>query len=182
MTTTTRTAPSTRTSTPRPAPALGLEARLALADAEMTLRIEQALTRLAVDTAHPETQPAEVAEVSTEALTAHTTRNTPAPDLYPTPVAALLQRAANRLETGGWCRGATRDTSGALCLYGAIHAEADGRRGAEDDALTVLMEAIRRTFGPGAHTVPAVNDRLPNGAAAVGLLQRAALIADARGI
>ncbi|MFC7512616.1 hypothetical protein ACFQV4_29790 [Streptomyces thermocarboxydus] len=42
----------------------------------------------------------------------------PPVDLYPTPAAALLQRARARLERDGWCQGATVDQDGARCLYG----------------------------------------------------------------
>ncbi|MGW3297642.1 DUF6197 family protein [Streptomyces xiamenensis] len=169
-------APTRPTPAAPPAAALDLDARLALVDAAMTVRLETALTRLAVDAAEAESAPA---DVDTTALLALVDRHQAPVDLYPTPVAALLQRAARRLEDTGWCRGATRDASGATCLYGAIRAEARGSHGLEAEGLEVLLVAIQRQFGPGAGaTVAAVNDhQLPDGAAAVQLLDAAALIA-----
>lgn len=108
----------------------------------------------------------------------------PAPPVrpYPTPVAALLQRAARRLEVDGWCRGSTVDASGARCLYGAIHAEAAGP-GEESTALAVLEDAVRRHWRELTATIPTVNDTLlPDGRAAVRLLDDSALLADARGL
>lgn len=159
-------------------PEIDLETRLALTDASMTLRLEQALTRLAVDTAHAETAAPQA--VNPEAVAAYAASVRPAPDLYPTPVAALLQRAAARLAAGGWCRGATVAQDGARCLYGAIRAEDPGGRHS-DDALAVLLEAIRRQW-PGAATIPRANDELlPDGRAAVRILGDAATLADTRG-
>jgi hypothetical protein len=80
----------------------------------------------------------------------------PPVDLYPTPVAAVLQRARARLERDGWCQGATVSEDGARCLYGALRAEAAST--AElDTALDVLLETIRRHF-PDEDTVPGFND------------------------
>lgn len=163
-------------------PALDLETRLALTDAAMTLRLEEALLRVGIDTAHAETV-LSTDDFTTEALAAYTaTAPRPAPDLYPTPVAALLQRAAARLETDGWCQGAMRDATGARCLYGVIHVEAGGSPGLESDALDVLLQAIRREFDPGAASVPAFNDSLGGPRVAVRLLESAARLADARGL
>jgi hypothetical protein len=107
----------------------------------------------------------------------------PAPDLYPTPVAALLQRAATRLESSGWCRGATVNEAGARCMYGAVQAEARGSAGLEASGLGVLLAAIRRQFDPDAASVPAFNDhRLGGERIAVRLLESAASLADARGL
>ncbi|MFD7510008.1 hypothetical protein ACFV5N_11795 [Streptomyces sp. NPDC059853] len=159
---------------PAAAAALDLDARLALVDAAMTVRLETALVRLAVDAAEAESAPA---DADTTVLLAYAANHQAPVDLYPTPVAALLQRAARRLEDTGWCRGATRDASGATCLYGAVHAEARGSRGLEADGLDVLLVAIQRRFAAAA-TIPAANDQLlPNGAAAVQLLDAAALLA-----
>ncbi|RKN36682.1 DUF6197 family protein [Streptomyces hoynatensis] len=166
-----------------PAAALDLETRLALTDAAMTLWLEETLLRAGIDAAHAETA-LSPADFSTEALTAYAARTRPArplPDLYPTPVAAVLQRAARRLETDGWCRGATRDATGARCLYGALRAEARDRR-QETAALDVLLEAIRRDVDPDAASVPAANDACISGPReAVRLLEAAAILADARG-
>ncbi|MFD7305183.1 hypothetical protein ACFV83_30345 [Streptomyces pharetrae] len=105
----------------------------------------------------------------------------PAEDPYATSAAATLQRAARRLRTGGWCRGATVDADGARCLYGAVHAAAPSAR-VEGDALDVLLDAIRRRF-PGADTIPEANDRhLTGWKAAVRILSEAAAPADARGL
>jgi hypothetical protein len=96
-------------------------------------------------------------------------------------VAALLQRAAQQLAAGGWCRGATVDEAGARCLYGAVRA-ADPGGAHTDDALAVLLDALRRHW-PDTDTIPEANDhRLPNQAAAVRLLGEAAVLADARGL
>jgi hypothetical protein len=161
---------------------LDLEARLALVDAAMTVRLEQALVQLGIDAAHPETIP-DPQGFTVEGLAAYTaTVPRPAPDLYPTPVAAVLQRAAGRLETDGWCRGAMRDASGARCLYGAIHREVGGSPGLESAALDILLAAIRREFDPGAETVPSFNDRLGGPRVALRLLDSAARLADARGM
>ena len=71
-----------------PTPALDLETRLALTDAAMTLRLEETLLRVGIDTAHAETV-LSTDDFTTEALAAYTaTAPRPAPDLYPTPVAA----------------------------------------------------------------------------------------------
>lgn len=106
----------------------------------------------------------------------------PAPAHRPTPVAALLQRAAHRLQTGGWCRGATVDDQGARCLYGAIRA-ADPGGAHTDDALAVLLTALRREFGPDVDTVPQANDHLLRDREhAVRILGAAADLADARGL
>mgnify|MGYP001302550914 CR=1 FL=1 len=166
---------------PMPPAALTLEARLVLVDAAMTLRLEQALVQLGIDSAHAESTVA-LDDVDVEALTAYAARARPLPDLYPTPVAALLQRAAGRLETDGWCRDAMVDASGARCLYGAIHREAGGSTALEADALDVLLEAIRREFDPGAASVPSFNDRLGGPRVALRLLDSAARLADARGL
>ncbi|MFI7278559.1 hypothetical protein [Streptomyces sp. NPDC049879] len=182
--------PTTHTpAPPRPATAPaarepGLAARLAAVDAAMTVRLEHALLRLGVDAAHAETTP-QLDAFDARGLAAYAAQR-PAPDLwpaYPTPVAALLQRAARRLGRDGWCQGATRSASGARCMYGAIAAEARGDGGLEGDALAVLLDAIRRDL-PGAPSVPRANDALAadGGVVAVRLLGTAAELADARGL
>jgi hypothetical protein len=165
-----------------PDPGLSLEARLALTDAAMTLRLQEALVRLGIDSAHVETVPA-VEGFTVEGLATYTaTAPRPAPDLYPTPVAALLQVAAERLQAGGWCRGAMVNEQGARCLYGAIHVEASGSTSLESAALDILLEAIRREFDAGTETVPAFNDSLGGPRVALRLLDSAARLADARGL
>lgn len=70
--------------------------------------------------------------------------------------------------------------SGLARLWAASPATGTGR--AEDDALAVLLEAIRRQW-PGAETIPEANDwLLPDRGAAVELLDAAAALADARGL
>jgi len=136
-----------------------------------------ALTVLAVD-ARLDTEPLDLAAIVTGLVDLPTPPEPP----YLTPIAALLQRAARRLEADGWCRGATMDADGARCLYGALHVEA-ASPGEERDALAVLEDVVRRRWGALADTIPAVNDRLlPDGRAAVRLLDDAALLADARGL
>ncbi len=166
------------TTTPPAAP-LGLDARLAARDADMTVRLEQALLGLAVDADQPETT-VDPDTLSTAVLADYAARSRPAPDLYPTPAAATLQRAAHRLLTHGWCRGATRSETGAMCMYGAIRAEAPGPD-AERDALHALLHAIRRRW---PHlddpTVPSTNDQiLQDGRSAARLLGEAADLAHA---
>lgn len=136
-----------------------------------------ALAALAVD-ARLGTAPLDLADVVTGPV------ELPAPlePTYPTPITALLQRAARRLQSGGWCRGTAVDEAGARCLYGALQAEDPG--GAHiDDALAVLLTALRREFGPDIETVPSANDHWVRGRGhAVRLLGDAARLADARGL
>jgi|SRR5688572_15566930 len=134
-----------------------------------------ALAALAID-ARTTTQPLDLADVIRLPLTP-----TAAPCPYTTPIAGLLHRARTRLEMDGWGTGALRDEQGRRCALGAIRAEAQGNRGAEADAATVLLEAIRRRF-PGAESVPSWNDSQSDSTPVVLLLGEAAAIADARGI
>ncbi|MGK5501583.1 DUF6197 family protein, partial [Streptomyces sp. URMC 125] len=149
-------------SVPAPAEPLDLDQRLVLA-------------ALAVD-ARLDTEPLNLADIIRLPV------EPPAPQepAYPTPVAALLQRAARRLAVGGWCRGATVDTDGARCLYGALRAEDPGGHHL-DDALDVLLTALRREFGPGIETIPSANDHLLRSRKhAVRILGDAAALADTR--
>ncbi|MFP8887818.1 DUF6197 family protein [Streptomyces mangrovi] len=154
----------TTPSVPAPAEPLDLDQRLVLA-------------ALAVD-ARLDTEPLDLADIIRLPV------DLPAPPepSYPTPVAALLQRAARRLKTAGWCRGQTVDEAGARCLYGALRAEDPG--GAHtDDALAVLLTALRREFGPDIETIPAANDHLLRSRGhAVRILGDAAALADTRGL
>lgn len=153
-----------------------LDARLAATDAAMTVRLELAALAVAVNASAPET----VLRLE-DVITGPVQLPEPEEAPYPTPAAATLQRAARRLRDGGWCRGATVTTEGARCLYGAVRAEAPTDR-AEADALSTLLDAIRRQF-PGAESVPEANDwRLPNVRAAVRVLGQAARLADTRGL
>ncbi|MFJ4633578.1 hypothetical protein [Streptomyces sp. NPDC088847] len=160
---------------------LSLDARLAAIDAAMTVRLEIAAVAHEVRTAHITTDPVDLADVVTvpDALP-HTT---PAPPTttYRTPVAALLERAQHRMATGGWCAGTLTDESGAVCMMGAIRAEAGGNDGLESSALTVVRDALTRRFG-GDISVPDFNDAHGNGRTPGRMLGEAASLADARGL
>ncbi|MFH8939561.1 DUF6197 family protein [Streptomyces griseosporeus] len=178
------TPPADRTAqTPTPAHSadsgnLSLDARLAAVEAAMTVRLDEAAVAHEVRTAHIHTQPLDLADVITVPLT---------PTLQPhqlpvTPVAALLERARARMENDGWCSGALTDESGAVCLLGAIRAEAGGDRGLEADAASVVLDAIRRRFGDDVDTVPSFNDAFRSGHIPARMLGEAASMADAKGL
>ncbi|WP_079104840.1 DUF6197 family protein [Streptomyces prasinopilosus] len=124
---------------------LDLETRLALVDAVMSVRLDEAAVAYEVRTAHlPGADPV-------------LPRLTPtaAPNPCRTPIAGLLHRARTRLETGGWCRDALYDESGAVCPIRAIRLEAAGRDQTHD-ACVLLLDAIQQAF-PGAETIPSWN-------------------------
>ncbi|MDL5198682.1 hypothetical protein [Streptomyces sp. ALI-76-A] len=158
---------------------LSLDARLAAVEAAMTVRLEEAAVAHEVRTAHIDTTPVDLADVVTVPLT-------PAPQAppqtYTTPVAALLERAQHRMETGGWCAGASVDENGAVCLVGAIRAQTGGDRALEADAASVLLDAIRRRFGDHIDSVPEFNDRFGSGHTPARMLGEAASMADAKGL
>ncbi|WP_327169944.1 hypothetical protein [Streptomyces subrutilus] len=156
---------------------LSLEARMAATDAAMTILLEEAAVAYEVNTARIPTEPVDLGDVVTLPLTP--TLQPPTP--YPTPVAALLQRAHHRLLIGGWCSGALVDAEGARCLYGAIHIEARGDQSLESRGLEVLMDAIRRPFGD-VDSVPSFNDAHRSGRVPMRMLDQAADLADARGL
>ncbi|MFJ5779544.1 hypothetical protein [Streptomyces sp. NPDC093094] len=158
---------------------LSLEERLALVDAVMTVRLEEAGVAYEVNTAHIPTGPLDLADVVT--VPAGTVPE-PLPALYPTPVAALLQRAHHRLLTGGWCSGTLVDEDGARCMLGAVRAEAHGDRGLEADAAAVLLDAVRRSFGDDVESVPSFNDAHGTSRIPVRMVADAAGLADARGL
>lgn len=172
-----QTAPTT--AAPAPPKALSLEERLTLINTEMTARLDEAAVAYEVNTAHIQTEPVDLADVVTRPVD---TGPAPLPDLYPTPVAALLQRARHRLLTGGWCSGALVDEDGARCMLGAIRAEARGDRGLEADAAAVLLDAIRRRFGDDVDSVPSFNDAHGSARVPLRMLDQAAGLADARGL
>ncbi|MER5571179.1 hypothetical protein ABT083_34080 [Streptomyces goshikiensis] len=179
------TAPSPATTHPvstaqaaAPPAELSLEERLTLIDAAMTARLEQAAIAYEVNTAHIPTEPVDLTHVVTVPLTP--TLQPPEP--YPTPVAALLQRAHHHLFTGGWCSGALVDEDGARCLVGAIRAEAGGDSGLEADASSVLLDAIRRRFGDHVDSVPSFNDVHGSALVPMHMLNQAADLAHARGL
>lgn len=142
-----------------PAPtAHGLDARLTavsdLMDERLTLAALAVAVNIAVRVPDVDGGPVDLADVVRVPDAVEPWR--PPVDLYPTPVAAVLQRARHRLERDGWCQGATVDEDGARCLVGALRAEA-ASTGELHDALAVLLETIRRRY-PDAETVPSFND------------------------
>ncbi|MEU6885577.1 hypothetical protein ABZ918_10265 [Streptomyces viridosporus] len=167
--------------TPAPVPPaeLSLEERLTLIDAEMTVKLDEAAVAYEVNTAHIDIESVDLADVVTGPVD---TGPAPLPDLYPTPVAALLQRAHHRLLTDGWCAGVLVDEDGARCMLGAIRAEAGGNRGLEADAAAVLLDVIRRHFGDHVDTVPSCNDGHNTGRVPLRMVDQAAHLADARGL
>ncbi|PWJ02177.1 hypothetical protein DKG34_40145 [Streptomyces sp. NWU49] len=172
-----QTAPTAQA--PAPPKALSLEERLTLINTEMTARLDEAAVAYEVNTAHIPTTPVDLADVVTGPLN---TGPAPLPDLYPTPVAALLQRAHHRLLTDGWCAGVLVDEDGARCMLGAIRAEVGGNRGLEADAAAVLLDTIRRHFGDHVDTVPSCNDAHGTDRIPLRMLDQAAHLADARGL
>ncbi|MER5293554.1 hypothetical protein ABT382_15950 [Streptomyces pharetrae] len=164
---------------PAPAAALSLEARLAAVEAAMTVRLEEAAVAHEVRTAHIHTNTVDLGDVITVPLTPAPTAP---PQLYTSPVAALLERARHRMETRGWCAGAASDEYGAVCMIGAIRAEAGGNRDLEADAVRTVLDAIRRRFGDHIDSVPAFNDAHGTGRIPLRMLDQAASLADARGL
>ncbi|MEU4506807.1 hypothetical protein [Streptomyces sp. NPDC024089] len=172
-----RTAPTT--AAPAPPTELSLEERLAFINAAMSVRLDEAKVAYEVNTAHIETEPVDLTDIVTVPLTPTLQ---PPPESYPTPVAALLQRAHHRLLTGGWCKDALVDTDGARCMLGAIRIEARGDSGMEAAAAAVLLDAIRRKFGDDVDSVPGFNDAHGTGRVPLRMLGQAAGLADTRGL
>ncbi|MFE0580230.1 hypothetical protein [Streptomyces sp. NPDC058874] len=172
-----KTAPNAHA--PAPPVELTLEERLAFINTAMTVRLDEAKVAYEVNTAHIPTEPVDLADIITRPLD---TGPTPLPELYPTPVAALLQRAHHRLLTGGWCKDVMVDEDGARCMLGAIRIEARGHSGLEADAATVLLDAIRRTFGDDVDSVPSFNDAHGSARVPLRMVDQAAGLADARGL
>lgn len=162
---------TTATIAPAAPPALTLDDRLALANLAMDDRLDQAAVAFEVNTARLPAEPA--VEITIPHLP-----QTAAPAPYSTPIAALLHRAAVRLETDGWARGSLREDS-RRCAIGAIRAEAANRHQA-DDASALLLDIVRREFG--GDTVPSWNDQQSSPRPVILALGRAAQHADARGI
>jgi hypothetical protein len=141
------------TSAVLPAPTvLDLDARLALVDASMTVRLDQAALAFEVNTAHlPSADPVpHITETAPLPLTP-----APAPSPYQSPVADLLHRARGRIEADGWCRDALFAEDGAVCPIRAIRLEA-ATRGQADEACVLLLDTIRRDFHD-AETIPSWN-------------------------
>ncbi|MFH9090485.1 hypothetical protein [Streptomyces sp. NPDC017673] len=166
---------------PAPAPPaeLSLEERLTLIDAAMTVKLDEAAVKYEVNTAYIDIESVDLADVVTGPVD---TGPAPLPELYPTPVAALLQRAHHRLLTGGWCKDSLVDEDGARCMLGAIRIEARGDSGLEAGAAAVLLDAIRRKFGDDVDSVPSFNDAHGSARVPLRMLDQAAHLADARGL
>lgn len=161
-----------------PAPALTAVQAPPAATAPLDLDARLALAALAVD-ARIHTKPLDLADVIR--LPIETPAPQPEPCPYTTPVAATLHRAADRI-TRGWCTGQMRDETGAMCLRGAIHAEAGGNWATEVDACTFLLDVIQAEFDHSAETVPSWNDQQSGPDKPAAALRRAALLAHARSI
>lgn len=158
-----------------PPPALDLDARLALLDALMTVRLDQAAVAFEVNTAHIEGAD----PISAVADVVPLTPTLPPPVCpYETPVAALLWRARVRIETDGWARQLRDDQAMARCPAGAIEIEAS--TASEDaSARRLLFEAIQRDF-PQAESIPSWNDAQADARLPLLYLDRAAQLAGAR--
>ncbi|MYZ34358.1 hypothetical protein GT002_04370 [Streptomyces sp. SID4917] len=160
---------------------MSLEERLAFVNAQMTLRLDEAAVAYEVNAAHIPTTPVDLADVVTGPVDTDTgPAALPAP--YPTPVAALLQRAHHRLLASGWCGGALVDEDGAFCMLGAIRIEAHGDSGLEAAAAAVLLDAIRRTYGDDVDSVPSFNDAHGAGRIPLRMVDQAATLADTHGL
>lgn len=142
-----------------------LDTRLAIAAAAMTLRLEQAMLRFAVDTAH---QPEPAVDLVTPILP--TAVPPPAPQAGP--LAAVYLAAIRIIRERGWTRGGLRDEQGAVCAVGAIRAAAGPDRGLADDACAQLLDAIQTQFT--AETIPAWNDQQAGPEPVIRLLHAAA--------
>ncbi|MGW2780021.1 DUF6197 family protein [Streptomyces populi] len=164
-------------------PGDGLEARLAAVKEEMDARLALAAVAYEVNTAHIETPPVDWTRIGAPPAPAVLPLTTPpGPDPDTTPVAALLHRASLRLRTDGWCARTLTDEYGSLCSQGAIRKESGGDRNLEVQALAVLLEAIRRRFGPHVESVPSFNDSWADGREPTRMLEQASVLADARGV
>ncbi|KUH39039.1 MULTISPECIES: hypothetical protein [Streptomyces] len=158
----------------RPAPAvLDLDARLALTEAAMGVRLDEAAVAFEVNTAHI---PSEVVYLATGDLPGGPTFPTAPAPAFDTPIADLLQRAHTRLQRGGWTTGQQRDPRGAMCLVGAIRAE--DTRGDADRACAWLLDVIQQQT-PDVPTVPAWNDQQTSANSILRTLARAARLAAA---
>lgn len=160
-----------------PAPALDLDTRLALTDATMTVRLDQAAVAFEVNTAH--IAGADPVPAITEVVPL-TPVLAPAACPYITPIAATLWRARLRIETDGWSTEAAVDEQGARCPIGAIRVEAADRHTA-DDACVFLLDVIQQHF-PTAETIPSWNREQTSPAPVLLQLGRAADLAHNRGI
>lgn len=160
-------------------PGLDLDARLAIVDATMTIRLERASVEFEVNTAHlPTADPIPVPDVAE--VVPLTPTATPAVCPYDTPLAALLHRARVHIETHGWLRGALRQDDGtARCPIGAIRIQAASRRQA-DDACVLLLNVIQQDLP--FDTIPQFNDSQTSPAPVLHYLDRAAATAHRRSL
>lgn len=150
---------------------LDLDARLALVDAAMTVRLDQAAVAFEVNTAHlPAADP--IPHITAAPILP------PPAHPYTTPVAALLHDARVLLEERGWCAGSMHGEDRQLCLYGALRTAGAGGSHV-DSAMTVLLEAIRRDF-PNVVSVPDWNDAHGTDRSATRYLDQAAGLAHTR--
>ncbi|MFH8342969.1 hypothetical protein [Streptomyces sp. AM6-12] len=172
------------TAAPAPPKALSLEERLTLINTEIAVRLDEAAVAYEINTAHIPIEPVDLADVVTSPIDTGpvVTGADPLPELYPTPAAALLQRAHHRLLTGGWCKDVLVDEDGARCMLGAIRIEAHGDSGLEASAAAVLLDAIRREFGDDVDSVPSFNDAHGSARTPIRMVDQAARLADARGL
>jgi hypothetical protein len=159
--------------TPTLAPArvevtVDLDTRLAIADAAMTLRLEQAQLQFDVNTAHLPDSPVvelEIGDLAAPIL--------PAIEAQPaSPLAAVYLGAIQIIRERGWARGGLRDEQGAVCAVGAIRAAAHNR-GQADDACAHLLDTIQAHFAD-AETVPSWNDQQTNAGPVIRILGTAA--------
>lgn len=154
---------------------LGLDTRLALVDAAMTVRLDEAAVAFEVNTAHlPGADP--IPHIA-EAVPLPLAPTLPSP--YSTPVADLLHRARGRLAADGWCRDNLYDDQGAICPVRAIRLEAHGALDLADDACVLLLETIRQHF-PDAETIPNWNASLTSATPVLAAFGRAAAVAHTR--
>jgi hypothetical protein len=158
-------------------PVLDLDARLALVDAVMTVRLEEAAVAHEVRTAHLSGADPIPHHADTLPLP-FTPAPTPSP--YGTPLADLLHRARVRIETDGWCRNALFDDQGAICPIRAIRLEA-ATRGQADDACVLLLDRIQADW-PTAETIPSWNAQQASPAPVLRAFERAADYAHIRGL
>jgi hypothetical protein len=152
---------------------------MAAVNEDMDARLALAAVAYEVNAAHIETTPVDWSRIA--APPGHPAPLT-APGPHAAPIAALLHRAALRLREGGWCAGAMTDEDGRLCSQGAIRMESGGDRHLEAQAMGVLMEAIRRRFGPHVESVPSFNDAWANGREPTRMMEQACVLAENRGI
>ncbi|MEV7466140.1 hypothetical protein AB0O20_06445 [Streptomyces kronopolitis] len=144
--------------------------------ATLTFDERLALAALAVD-ARINTEPLDLADVIRGPVDIPAA---PVLQPYRTPMAALLHRAQTRILNDGWCPDRLRDEQGAVCMIGAIRAEA-GSRSEADDACALLLDIVRAEFDPTAETIASWNARQRDGRMPARILGHAASRADARG-